>query len=174
MVIRKLLSLSFLALLVGCGAAPEPQASQAALSTSPAAQSGHGPVGVMSRNLYLGAALDDVIAATSLAEFLTATTRVWNQVVANDFHARAELIADEIAMNRPDAVGLQEAYLWRSQTPSDPTTAATHVEYDYIADVLAALEERGTPYEVAESINLFDFEAPTLLGIDVRMTDRQA
>jgi len=28
---------------------------------------------VMSRNLYLGAALDDVIAGTSFAEFLTAT-----------------------------------------------------------------------------------------------------
>lgn len=174
MVIRKLLSLSFLGLLVACGAAPDPQASQAALSTPPEALSGHGPVGVMSRNLYLGAALDDVIAATSLPAFLIATTRVWNQVVANDFHARAALIADEIAMNRPDAVGLQEAYLWRSQTPSDPATAATHVEYDYIAEVLAALEQRGTPYEVAESINLFDFEAPTLLGIDVRMTDRQA
>ena len=177
MVIRKLLSLSFFSVLVACGASPEPQAATDAELTTTAEEcrSGQGPIGVMSRNLYLGAALDDVVAATSLTEFLIATTRVWNQVVANDFHARAELLADEIAMNRPEAVGLQEAYLWRrSPSPSNPPTAATHVEYDYIAELLAALEARGTPYEVAESIELFDFEAPTLLGLNVRLTDRQA
>lgn len=177
MLIRNLVALSSLALLAACGGAPQPEATADSALTATSTEdcrAGRGPVEVMTRNLYLGAALDDVIAAGSLPAFLTATTRVWNQVVANDFHARAELIADEIAMNRPDAVGLQEAYLWRSQTPSDPTTSATHVEYDYIADLLAGLQARGTPYEVAESIELFDFEAPTFLGIDVRMTDRQA
>jgi hypothetical protein len=91
---------------------------------------------------------------------------VWNTVVANDFHARAELLADEIAMNRPDAVGLQEAFLWRTQSPSDPATPATHVVYDYISELLAALDARGTSYEVAESIELLDIETPTLMGID--------
>jgi endonuclease/exonuclease/phosphatase family metal-dependent hydrolase len=177
MVIRKMVALSSLALLVACGsAAPEPGTTADSALTKGSAdhRAGGKRVEVMTRNLYLGAALDDVIAATSLPAFLAATTRVWNTVVANDFHARAELLADEIAMNRPDAVGLQEAFLWRSQFPSDPATPATHVEYDYIAELLAALQARGTPYEVAESIELLDFEAPTLLGIDVRLTDRQA
>ncbi|RPH71561.1 MAG: endonuclease [Myxococcaceae bacterium] len=176
MVIRNVMALSSLVLFIACGAAPEPETSaQSALATSSDERGvGRGPVEVMTRNLYLGAALDDVIAAGSLPAFLAATTRVWNTVVANDFHARAELLADEIAMNRPDAVGLQEAFLWRTQSPSDPATPATHVVYDYIAELLAALEARGTPYEVAESIELLDIETPTLMGIDVRATDRQA
>ena len=173
--IRKMLLLSALAVLVACGADPQSAASDQALGVGPEGRgAGQGPVGLMTRNLYLGAALDDVIAAGSLPEFLTATTRVWNQVVTNNFHRRVQLLADEIARNRPDAVGLQEAYLWRSQFPSDPTTPATHVEYDYLAELLAALEERGTPYQIAAEIQLLDLEAPTLLGLDVRTTDRQA
>jgi hypothetical protein len=174
--IRKVMALSSFVLLVACGGAPEPEATaQSALTTnSEECRTGRGPVEVMSRNHYLRAAHHDVIAAGSIPAILAATTRVWNTVVANDFHARAELIADEIAMSRPDAIGLQEAYLWRTQFPSDPATPATHVEYDFIAELLAALQARGTPYEIAESIELFDFEAPTLLGMDVRTTDRQA
>jgi hypothetical protein len=104
-------------------------------------------------------------------------TNIWGKVVANDFHARAELVAHEIARSRPELIGLQEAYLWRTQEPGDAatggTTPATTVAYDYVADLLAALEARGLHYEVAEEIELFDFEAPTILGLDVRMTDRQ-
>ena len=178
MVIRKLIALSALAALAACGAAPDPAATSDAAMTTPAQEdwnTGHGPIGLMTRNLYLGADLTDVIVATTPDEFLTATTRVWNQVVKNDFHERVQLIADEIAMNRPDAVGLQEAYLWQvSPFPSNPPTPATQIAYDYIGELLAALEERGTSYEVAEVIPLFDFEAPTRLGINVRTTDRQA
>lgn len=177
MFVRKMMVLSALVVLAACGADPGSAATAGdqALTASPGeGRNGHGPIALMSRNLYLGAALDDVIAAGSLAEFLTATTRVWNQVVANDFHHRVQLLADEIAVSRPDAIGLQEAYLWRSQFPSDPTTSATHVEYDYLAELLAALQERGTPYQIAEEIQLLDLEAPTFLGLDVRTTDRQA
>jgi len=163
-----------LAALVACGA-PEPEATadSALAAESEECRAGRGPATVMSRNLYLGADLGEVVAAGSLPVFLTETTEVWTTVVGNDFHARAELLADEIARARPDAIGLQEAYLWRTQFPSDQASLATQVEYDYVAELLAALHVRGQHYEVAQSIDLFDFEAPTLLGLDVRMTDRQ-
>jgi endonuclease/exonuclease/phosphatase (EEP) superfamily protein YafD len=48
------------------------------------------------------------------------------------------------------------------------------VEYDYLTELLGALQERGTPYQIAAEIQLLDLEAPTLLGLDVRTTDRQA
>ena len=132
---------------------------------------------VMTRNLYLGADLGPALQATSGLEFALAVTSIWGKVVANDFHARAELVAAEIARSRPELIGLQEAYLWRTQEPGDAiaggTTPATTVAYDYVADLLAALEARGQEYRVVEEIELFDFEAPTVLGLDVRMTDRQ-
>ncbi len=178
MLIRKLLAIAAMGILAACGAAPDPQATtDAALSTPENGNgNGHGPIGVMSRNLYLGAALDDVIAAATPAAFLAATSRVWAQVVTNDAHERMQLVADEIAMNRPDVVGLQEAYLWRKK-PVSQTAPATDVVYDYIGDLLAALQERGTPYEVRSEIQLFDFVAPAVTPagpIGVRMTDRQA
>lgn len=169
-----LASLSLLVLFTACDVAEPESASSSALATaSEECREGRGPATVMTRNLYLGAELGGVIAAQSIPEFLAATTEVWTTVVGNDFHRRAGLLADEITRARPAVVGLQEAYLWRTQLPSDPATAATQVEYDYVAELLAALEARGQAYEVAESIELFDFEAPTLLGLDARMTDRQ-
>jgi endonuclease/exonuclease/phosphatase family metal-dependent hydrolase len=131
---------------------------------------------VMSRNLYLGADLTPILAAGSAEAFVGAVTGAWLDVVANDFSVRADAIADEIAEARPHLVGLQEAYLWRTQTPGDAlaggTTPATDVAYDYVALLLAALADRGLEYRVVSELTLFDFEAPTALGLDVRTTDR--
>lgn len=134
---------------------------------------------VMTRNLYLGADLGPVIAARKLDEFLDATTAIWAMVQTNDFTTRAEAIADEIAEQRPALVGLQEAYLWRIQSPGDAIAGggmpATETRYDYVADLLRALAERGLVYRVAAEVALFDFEAPVRADggfDDVRMTDR--
>ena len=170
-------SLSIVLLSVtGCGPAPS-ESQSAPLATSVAGQADGHPFEVLTRNLYLGAALDPVVAATTLSGYLVATTAVWEKVVANDFHLRAVEVAHEIASVQPELVALQEAYLWRVQDPGDilqgGTTPATTVAYDYVADLLAALEARGQQYDAVVTLPLFDFEAPTLLGIDVRMTDRQ-
>jgi len=166
--------------MFGCGAPnstePATASSANALEGCDAHERGR-PAEVMSRNLYLGADLGPVIAADTPAKFVAATTAVWGSVVGNDFHTRALSLAKEIARAEPDLVGLQEAYLWRVQDPGDAllggTVPATDVAYDYVADLLAALEARGQRYEAVETLPLFDFEAPTALGIDVRMTDRQ-
>jgi endonuclease/exonuclease/phosphatase family metal-dependent hydrolase len=131
---------------------------------------------VMSRNVYLGADLDPVIGATTQEGFVAATTAAWAMVQKNDFNARALALADEIAARRPALVGLQEAYLWRIQTPGDAatggTTPATTVVYDHVQLILDALHARGLDYRAAASVTLFDFEAPIATGEDVRATDR--
>ena len=162
-----------LVLASGCGPGSGEAQSAALGAEGMAGADGH-PFEVLTRNLYLGADLEPVIAATTLPGFLAATTEVWQDVVANDFHLRAVEVAQEIATVQPELVALQEAFLWRVQEPGDGgTTPATTVAYDYVADLLAALAEHGQTYDAVVTLPLFDFEAPTLLGIDVRATDRQ-
>jgi endonuclease/exonuclease/phosphatase family metal-dependent hydrolase len=136
-------------------------------------------VTVMTRNLYLGTGLNAVVAAKTPTEFVGAVSQAWANVVATDFPARAEALADEIQQAGPDFVGLQEVSLWRDQVPSDapihPTPNAEHVVYDFLAILLAELAERGSPYvPVSTSVNA-DVEAPRAdrNGLtDVRLTDR--
>src|SRR5882672_1163935 len=81
-------------------------------------------------------------------------------------------LANEIAVRQPALIGLQEAFTWRVQTPADgQATPATQVAYDYVPELLAALERRGLRYRAVAQVTLLDFEAPTLLGNDARLTD---
>ena len=53
-----------------------------------------------------------------------------------------------------------------------PQTPATQVVYDSTKTLLKALKAAGTPYREVVGRNWFDFEAPTALGYDVRVTQR--
>lgn len=130
---------------------------------------------VMTRNLYLGADLAPVIAATSPQALVAAVTAAYANVQATNFPERAEALADEIADSDPHLVGLQEAVLWRSQTPAGPGSA-THVEYDFLQILLDELSARGKHYAAVATVTVgTDFEAPrsTPTGLqDIRLTDR--
>ncbi len=133
------------------------------------------PLRVMTRNLYLGADLAPVLAATSSQALVAAVTTTYANVQATNFPERAEALAGEIAGSDPHLVGLQEAVLWRSQTPSGPGSA-THVEYDFLQILLDKLSARGKHYAAVATVTVGgDFEAPrsTPAGLqDVRLTDR--
>src|SRR5947209_10343473 len=107
---------------------------------------GGAPISVMTQNLYLGASLGDAFAASSWPELARAGSHDWAAVVASDPPARAAVLADEIVRARPDVVALQEVTLWRDQTPGDvqdhPAPDATHVSFDYLALLQAALRAR--------------------------------
>ncbi|MER6315286.1 endonuclease/exonuclease/phosphatase family protein [Streptomyces sp. NPDC001581] len=145
------------------------------LGTASAAEGGRTPLRVATRNLHLGADLAPVLAATTPQELVAAVTTVWANVRATDFTERAEALADEIAESEPHLVGLQEAVLWRSQTPAGPG-GATHVEYDFLRILLDELAARGKHYAAVASVTVgSDFEAPrsTPGGLqDIRLTDR--
>jgi len=137
-----------------------------------------GPRGVtvMTRNLYFGFGEEDVLLAPDFDSLVVAVTDAWQSVQDTDFNERAEAIADEIAAGRPDLVGLQEAALYRIQSPGDifagGDTPATEVAYDFVEILRDALADRGLDYDVAVSQENLDIELPTLQGDDVRLTDR--
>lgn len=158
----------------------DPDASFARVLPAP----GAGGVTVMTRNIYLGADLSPLLAAPPpLVAFVARET--FDKIQATDFPARAEALADEIATTNPHLVGLQEATLYRVQTPGDAalggTTPATTVFQDFLEILLDALEARGLDYAVAVVQENTDAEVPVFTGngadglptfTDVRLTDR--
>ena len=133
---------------------------------------------VMTRNLYFGADLGPVIAATTQSEFIARVGAAYSAALATDFPSRAQAWADEIEETGPDVIGLQEAVLWRTQTPADfsPTPNATTVVADFPALLTTALEARGLRYDVVAAQTGYDVEAPGLVGgriIDIRLTQQE-
>jgi hypothetical protein len=151
------------------------------IGLGPGTASTHAAVGeltVMTRNLDFGADLGPIVAATTEFEFVSAVAAAFTQAQATDFAGRARAWADEIEQARPDLIGLQEAALWRTQTPADfsPTPNATTVEADLVGLLLAELRSRGLKYEVVIAQTGYDIEAPGLFPtgfVDVRLTQRE-
>jgi endonuclease/exonuclease/phosphatase family metal-dependent hydrolase len=116
-------------------------------------------VGVMTRNLYLGADLEPVIKAETTEQVVTASGGILRDVVANDFPTRARGLADEIRRTQPDLVGLQEVAYWQT-TPITP--AGKEITIDYLGLLLNELNKGPGPdrYEVVVVQNEFGTETP--------------
>lgn len=128
-------------------------------------------VTVMTRNLYLGADLIPLIGASTPQEFAGAAALVYTQAAATDIPGRMDAVAAEIAANEPLLVGLQEVSTWSTGPFMDPQPA-THVQFDYLQLLLTDLARRGFTYEPVVIADGFDAEAPSALGVDVRLTVR--
>jgi len=151
---------ALLTVLCACAALP------AAASAKP------GDLKVMTRNVYLGADLIPLAVPAPLPAFEQAAAQRFQTVLANDFPTRAKALAAEIRKAKPDIIGVQEATIWRrgaDGVKDGPTTPATQVIYDSSRELRKALN--GTYKEVVGR-DWFDFEAPTALGYDVRVTQR--
>jgi endonuclease/exonuclease/phosphatase family metal-dependent hydrolase len=130
---------------------------------------------VMVRNVYLGADLIPLAGATSREEFEQAAAQRFQTVERNDFPARAKALAAEIRASKPDLVGLQEAAVWRrgpAGVKDGSQTPATDLVYDSSELLLKELAALGVTYRVVAGRDWFDFEAPTALDFDVRLTQR--
>ena len=140
------------------------------------AQGGTRPMKVMTRNLYIGSDLTGPVTAPNFSAFLAATAQIYNNIQASDFPARAKVLASEIDAASPQVVALQEVELVRKDTVppvlDGPATPSTTVVNDFLALLRAELADRGTPYDVVGSVVNSDIEAPTALGFDARVTDR--
>ena len=121
---------------------------------------------VATYNLFLGGDIGSLLAPgiDTFAEFSAAATALYGQVVASDFPARAAAVADLVAEEQPDVVGLQEVATW--------TTTGGLPSYDFLAILLAALAAEGTPYEVVEANTNFVSPTIPLGGVTVQYTDR--
>jgi endonuclease/exonuclease/phosphatase family metal-dependent hydrolase len=169
------LVLAFALFAVSCGSGDAASTAKTQASSSAASKEDERgkSLGVLTRNLYLGADLAPVIGAQTPQAFVAATTAVWLMVQKNDFRVRAKALAAEIAETRPALIGLQEAVTWRTRSPStvDPEG---DVAFDYIPLLLQALKERGLDYREVAKVTLLDVEGPTALGFNIRLTDHDA
>jgi endonuclease/exonuclease/phosphatase family metal-dependent hydrolase len=130
---------------------------------------------VMTRNVYLGADLIPLASAPSRDAFEHAAAERFQTVARNDFPTRAKALAREIAKVKPDIVGVQEATTWRrgsAGVKDGSATPAQQIIYDSTEELLKALRAAGAQYHEAVGRDWFDFEAPTSLGYDIRITQR--
>lgn len=100
-------------------------------------------------------------------------------VQRTDFAARAHAIADEILLNGPDLVALQEVSLYRTGPPNacaGRQVPATTVAIDFLTLLQNALVARGLDYPVVAEVQNLDAQLCAAVSsesaIDVRLTDR--
>jgi len=131
---------------------------------------------VMTQNLYLGSSLQPAITAPDAPAFIAAVAQIYGTVLFTNFPARAEAIADQIAADRPDIIGLQEVSRWTTIGTAAPPG------FDFLAILQQALVDRGLSYAVAAVSNNANIgpiplayplcEVPTLGACLVSLEDR--
>ena len=131
-------------------------------------------VKIMTQNVYEGTNFTELNSATTLPAFLGAVTVTYQNILATRPDIRAGALAQEIAREKPDIVALQEAVILRSGLVpiTNPPTPVATVDVDQLALVLAALDRLGQPYNPVAIVPNLDAQAPSSLGISVRITER--
>jgi len=171
-IIEKVLALALIIIVSGPLGMTEPAAANSSLSFH--------KIKVMTQNLYIGA---DIFAPLDgpIEELPLRVAETFAQVMQSNFPARAEALTEIIARYQPDLIGLQEAFLFRQESPSDffmnlSADAEEEVENgDYLNILLEKLEDRGLHYHVAAFVQNTDVELPMYTPgglIDLRVTDR--
>jgi endonuclease/exonuclease/phosphatase family metal-dependent hydrolase len=105
------------------------------------------PVRFLTRNVYLGADIQPVVAAATDPNplvLVAAATAAWQQIQDSRIADRAEVIARQIARDRPHMVGLQEAFRF---VELDANFQPTGLVLDLLAAIENELADRGADYE---------------------------
>jgi endonuclease/exonuclease/phosphatase family metal-dependent hydrolase len=128
---------------------------------------GRHEVRVLTQNMYVGADLGLLRGATTLQQFLAATTVIYQNILATKPAERAAAMAAEIAKQGPDLVALHEAWM---------LSAGGIVQMDLLKSVVDDLQALGQPYALVPggTVTAEDVVVPTLLGFNVHLTDRDA
>jgi len=126
-------------------------------------------VSVATYNVYLGADLMKIFAATSPDHLRALAAEVYDDLAATDFSRRARGIVAELgAAGWPDLVGCQEVCLWSAGRPD----AAPTVRCDFTAELSAAFAEAGAPYGVVASTPNFGGRMPVSPTMYVELQGR--
>jgi endonuclease/exonuclease/phosphatase family metal-dependent hydrolase len=132
-------------------------------------------VKVATYNMYPGTEFSGIFTSGSFEELVTEVAEAYNDVNASNVPGRIGEIADQIATNQPDLVGLQEVAIWKIGAPFDPSDAE-FVVYDFLQILLDGLAERGAHYEAISIQENLTAELPAVFGptaaLDIRFTDR--
>jgi endonuclease/exonuclease/phosphatase family metal-dependent hydrolase len=122
---------------------------------------------VATYNLYLGADLTPLFAASTPEELVQRAGQVYANVVKTDFPARARAIAELLAEDPPDIAGLQEVALWET----GPIGGPLRPSYDFLRLLLAALARHGLAYRPVAVNTNFSGELPISATTAARFTD---
>jgi endonuclease/exonuclease/phosphatase family metal-dependent hydrolase len=125
---------------------------------------------VMSRNLYLGADIIKLVGAPDLAGEEQQVNALYETVQATNYPERVKRLAQEIADNKPDLIGLQEVSRYY-RTPEGAATdaPATVVLYDWMALLQAQLKQLKQPYKVVQEQTELDITTPSAAGYGLRL-----
>jgi hypothetical protein len=114
-------------------------------------------VRVATYNVYLGADLTKIFAATSPEHLRALAAEVFGDVAATDFPQRARgIVAGLGAAGWPDLVGCQEVCVFSTGSPD----GEPQVWCDFTAELSAAFAEAGAPYDVVASAPTFGGRMP--------------
>lgn len=105
-------------------------------------------------NLYLGADLSGLLGDPPADEMEARRNEAQRQLEATAFPARARVIAQALAAEQVDLVGLQEVCIWRRDG---------EVVWDYCHVLLEELDQLGTPYDVVAGQPSFHGEGTVLV-----------
>lgn len=138
---------------------------------SPAvARSGPGALTVMTRNVYIGAGVDAIIAEQDQQKIPFMVAEAFQTMQETRFEERAHAFAREIATYQPHLVGLQEITRVRLQSPGDlllgGTTLAEDVFLDHLDVLMSTLAAYELDYVIAGVIENIDVELPMFVGPD--------
>ncbi len=167
-------------LMVGCQQEPLAPVSDNGLEQNLAkrhllAENMDGNLTVMTRNIYVGANFDAVLMASDPNQIPLLVLQVFQDLLSTDIYTRAQALADEIAINQPQMIGLQEVSLIRYQSPGDfvtgENTPAVYEMFNYLEILMEALEQRDLNYRVAGIVENFDVELPMVVSADPLMFD---
>jgi endonuclease/exonuclease/phosphatase family metal-dependent hydrolase len=130
---------------------------------------------VMTYNMYPGTEFTGIFQSQSPQELVLEVGEAFTDVSFSNVPERIDAIAQQIANDQPDVVGLQEVALWRYGYPQDPASAEA-VAYDFLEILLARLSARGVHYSPIIVQTNLDAEltgvfSPTS-ALDIRYTDR--
>ena len=163
-------------------------AALAAVFAASLVQAGPLEVKVMTRNLYFGADLTPIFTATP-PNIPFAVAGAFANAVATSPQERMARIAQEIFDAKPHIVGLQEAVLWRSQTPSNfvpanppnpPDAATPEFGGAFTQQIVGTLSGLGLSYSIHALKQSGDNELPGFnpaspnFLTDYRLTDFDA
>lgn len=154
-VVARALGLTGMVLFTACTAdqPTAPEALPSNMMDQHLAAHGAAHISAMTRNLYIGADVDKVIAALASpdpTDDIPALLAALAVLQATDFPTRAAAIAGEVAINHPDVIGLQEVSRLDVDLTAFGIPAVVH--QDFLAILLSALEAKGLHYRVAASI----------------------
>ena len=121
----------------------------------------HGrPLKVMTRNLYQGTDFTEAFGLTDITQLPDKATTIYSNVLASKPATRVAAVAQEIADNTPDLVGVQEVTRWVVTVPGVGVVQTI----DPVELLLADLQSLGEPYVKVKVQPQFDFTAPSAYG----------